>query len=135
MDFPNIVPSSRQFVSGDYPISRYTAVNGVEVRILRGSNRTGMQLQLTYAAITDQEAELFINHYAQQFGTFSIFQLVGPGGDRYDVGAKGGWGGDPGSLGAVGQDNEWRYAQPVQITGVYPGVSNVTVSLIGVLRN
>ena len=93
-----------------------------------------MKLQLTYSALTDQEAELFINHYAQQLGTFSAFWLVGTTGDRYNVGAKGGWAGDPGSLGADGQNNEWRYAQPVQVVSVYPGVSNVTVSLIGVLR-
>lgn len=134
MEFPNLVPSSRQFENGDYPVSRYTATNGMEVRILRGSNRTGMKLQLTYAAIPDEKVEYFLDHYAQQLGTFSAFWLVGTTGDRFNVGAKGGWGGDPKSIGADGQGNQWRYAQPIQVTSVYPGVSNVTVSLVGVLR-
>ena len=128
MDFPNIAPSSRQFNSGDYPVSSYKAVNGMEVRILRGSKRTGMSLQLTYAAITDQEADQFLNHYIQQVGTFSAFWLG-------TAGAKKGWAGNPQSIGDPEFSNEWRYAQPVQVTSVYPGVSNVTVSLVGVLKD
>ena len=134
LDFPNLVPSSRSFKSGDYPVSRYKAINGMEVRVLRGSNQTSMELALRYNAIKDTEVELFLNHFSQQKGTYEKFILIGTDGSRDTVGAKGGWAGDPGSLGAVGQGNEWRYAGPVEVTSVYPGVSNVSVQLVAVLR-
>ncbi len=59
MAFPTLVPTSRSFESGDYPVKTFKAQNGKEHRILYGSNRTNMKLSLSYANITDANAELF----------------------------------------------------------------------------
>ena len=63
MDFPALTPTARSFESGDFPIKTFKAQNGAETRILYGSNRTNMKLQLTYANITDAQAEQFLDHF------------------------------------------------------------------------
>lgn len=127
MDFPQLVPSSRQYTPGDWPVGTFKAMDGYEVRMLFGSKRTGMKLQLQYDAIKDTEAELFLQHYAQQLGTFSGFHFVDP------AKVKAGWGGDYASIGAQAADSKWRYEGPPQVVNVRPGVSNLTVTLVGVL--
>jgi hypothetical protein len=124
MSFPALTPSSRQFGSGNFPVSTYSAADGAEVRILRGNLRTGATLQLVYNALTDNEADLFINHYEAQKGSFLSFSM--------STGALKGYEGNTASIDA-GPNNTWRYASPVTIQSVYPGVSNVTVNLVGVL--
>lgn len=125
MAFPDLVPSSRQYGSGDFPVGKYRAVNGMEVRVLRGSKRTGMTLKLSYNAITDAEAELFLQHYQEQKGSFDAFDIT--------ASTLSGYGGTSNSLTA--DANEWRYDAPIDIQNVCPGVSNVSVSLAGVLKN
>jgi hypothetical protein len=92
MAFPALTPTSRSFESGDFPIKTFKAQNGAETRILYGSNRTNMKLQLSYANITDAEAEQFLDHYEEVRGTFDTFNL----GQM----ARGGWQGNPNALGA-----------------------------------
>lgn len=128
MAFPSLVPSSRSFDPGDYPIKTFKAQNGSEVRILYGSNRTNMKLSLNYVNITDANAELFLDHYEETKGTFSTFEL--PEGN---TGPKGGWGGNKDAIGANLSGNAYRYEGPPQVQQVRPGISSVTVNLIGVL--
>ena len=53
--FPDLIPTSRSFEAGDYPVKTFKAQNGAEHRILYGSNRTNMKLSLTFANITDAD--------------------------------------------------------------------------------
>jgi len=70
MPFPiSLSPTSRTFEAGDYPIKRFTSQSGVETRILYGSRRTGQKMSLTYQNIFDYEAEQFVDHYDEVFGT------------------------------------------------------------------
>lgn len=124
MDFPNYVPSRRNYDPGDWPIKAFNAQDGAEVRILYGTKRTKMTLQLGYNAITDVKAQSFIEHFIEMKGTYLTFDLPS--------GAKEGWAGDA-SLLDVAAGNRWRYAESPQVESLYPGVSNVTVSLVGVL--
>ena len=129
--FPSLVPTSRTFESGNYPVKTFKAQNGAEHRILYGSNRTNMKLSLSYANITDANAELFLDHFDAVQGTFQTFELA-----RFQVGAgatRGGWEGNGDALGATGQGNQYRYEGPPQVVQVRPGISTVTVNLIGVL--
>lgn len=129
--FPTLVPTSRTFESGDYPVKTFKAQNGAEHRILYGSNRTNMKLSLSYANITDAEAELFLDHFDAVQGTFQTFGL---GSFRSGNGAtRGGWEGNGDALGATAQGNRYRYEGPPQVAQVRPGISTVTVNLIGVL--
>lgn len=124
MAFPQLVPSSRSFDAGDYPVKTFKAQSGAEVRILYGNKRTGMTLELSYNNITDGQAQAFIEHYDEVNGSFGTFSLP--------LEAKTGWTGATGTL-DVPAGNAWRYESAPQITSVKPGRSTVQVQLIGVL--
>lgn len=127
MAFPTLVPTSRSFESGDYPVKTFKAQNGKEHRILYGSDRTNMKLSLSYANITDANAELFLDHYDEVQGTFKTFDIGGLEESR------GGWKGNKDAIGAGSHGNNYRYEGPPQVAQVRPGISTVTVNLIGVL--
>jgi len=126
MTYPNLTPSSRQFDPGNWPVKSFNAQDGAEVRILYGNRRTKMKLSLNYANVTDANAELFFDHYQEMKGTFETFAL--PVGSK----AVAGWAGTESVLTGAGSGNLWRYEGPPTIENVRPGVSNVSVTLLGV---
>lgn len=123
MIFPAVAPTARTFNPGDYPIKRFRAQSGAEVRILYGDSRTSMTLELSYDNISDSSAELFLTHYEYTKGTYNTFEISSS--------SQVGWGGAAGSIDASGY-NTWRYAEPPQVTAVKPGRSSVRVNLQGV---
>ncbi len=124
--FPDLIPTSRSFNAGEYPVKTFKAQNGAEHRILYGSNRTNMKLSLTFANITDADAELILDHYDSIQGTFGTLSVSPSGG-------KGGWQGNVDAIGAAAHGNVYRYENAPQMTQVRPGISTVTVNLIGVI--
>jgi hypothetical protein len=128
MAFPTLVPSNRAFDAGNWPIKTFKAQNGAEVRILYGNRRTNMTLSLQYQNISDANTELFLDHFNEMFGTYSTFVL----GDSIS-GVRTGWAGNRDALGAGAQGNYWRYAEPPSVDSVKPGISNVSIKLIGVI--
>ena len=133
MNFPQLAPSARTFKAGGFPVKSFRTQNGSEVRILYGDKRSGMTMRLTYSNITDQEAELFLDHYHSVRGTFETFFL----GDTASPGqppAKDGWAGNGDAIGAEKWGSEWRYEGEPQLESIYPGVSTVQVALIGVMK-
>lgn len=125
LDFPVIPPTGRSFTPGDFANTKYRANSGAEFRIQYGSKPTGMKMQLQYTNITDAQAELFLDHFYQQSGTFKSFEFV-----NATEGVKAGWAGNINALGAVAYGSKWRYESAPQLQSVYPGVSSVTVNLI-----
>jgi len=126
--FPALVPSSRSFQLGNWPVSKYRAINGTEIRIKYGNEESEAKASLTYENVTDTEASLFITHFRNVFGTFNRFPL-----DQviYD-----GWTGmstEGPEQAFRGKEARWRYEAPPTITNVRPGVSTVQVSLVAVL--
>jgi hypothetical protein len=124
MAYPTLVPSSRNYNSGDYPVKTFRAQSGSESRILYGNRRTGMTLELQYDNITDANAELFLDHYDETKGSYSTFPLP--------TDALNGWSGNTDALDAA-TANSWRYDQPPQVSNVRPGISSVQIKLVGVL--
>lgn len=124
MAFPALQPTSREYTPGDWPIKTYNAQSGAEIRILYGSRRTNAKLSLGYDNITDSNAQLFVDDYAAQYGTFQVFTLPDA--------VRSGWGGDAGSIDAP-PSATWRYESEPQIRSVRPGRSTVTVNLVAVL--
>ena len=124
MAYPAFAPTSRSFAAGDYQYKTYKAQSGKEVRILYGDKRTGMTLDLSYANIADTAADDFIAHYDETKGGFTSFTLP--------AAFRAGWRGDAAAI-DVATGNQWRYDGPPQITAVRPGISSVTVKLVGVL--
>jgi len=123
MPFPNLTPSARSFTPGDWPIKRYKALSGAEIRILYGNLQTEATLDLTFENITDANASSFLTHYNETQGTFYTFGLTGAVFD--------GWSGSTSALNAP-SGAAWRYAEPPQITNVHRGRSTVQVKLIAV---
>ena len=124
MAFPSIVPSTRNFSPGDFPVKTFKSQSGAETRILYGSKRTGMKLALSYRNISDANAELFLDHYHEMKGTYTTF------GVGSQTGAKEGWEGNADALGADAWGSAYRYASPPKVTQVKPGISNVQVNLV-----
>lgn len=124
MPFPTLQPTSRSFSAGDYPVKTFKAQSGAEVRILYGSKRTGMTIDLSYDNISDSQADDFVAHYDEVQGQFLTFTLP--------ASAQAGWRGNTQAVDAVA-GNRWRYESAPAITSVRPGVSSVQVKLKGVL--
>lgn len=125
MAYPTLTPSARNFDAGDYPVKTFKAQSGAEARILYGSKRTGMTLDLSYDNIADTQADDFVSHFDEVLGTYSTFALPSA--------VITGWSGVASAIDASATGNQWRYSQPPQITNVRPGRSSVQIKLIGAL--
>lgn len=128
MPFPVLKPSSRSYDPGDWPVRTYRAQNGTEVRLLFGNQRSNLKLSLSYNNVSDTKASEFIVHYEETKGTYSIFSLS----PEAKVALLAGWEALPERLGTP-SGVDWRYENAPKITAVRPGVSIVTVNLIGVI--
>jgi hypothetical protein len=128
MSFPTLIPNSRNFDPGNWPVKSYNAQNGTEIRLLYGNTRFNLQLGLTYSNISDQQAEAFLTHYINQTGTFKAFNFT----TEEAAAVFGGWSGTPAAL-REPAGVEWRYEGPPKIEAVVPGVSTVSVILKGVI--
>jgi len=124
MAFPTHEPASRNFSAGDYQYKVFKSQSGKETRIMYGDKRTGMTLELGYENIADTAADDFVAHYDEVKGGFTAFTLPSE--------VRTGWTGTAGAI-DVPTGNNWRYDSPPTITAVRPGISNVTVKLVGVL--
>jgi len=125
MAFPALAPSSRSVNYGDYPVKSTRMMDGFETRILYGSKRTGVEMQLTYSNIADDTVKDFLDDYDTRRGTFETFSL--PAGTLKGMSTD--LAGEiPGVTGT-----KWRYAESPAVTSVYLGVSNVSVKLLAVL--
>ena len=125
MAYPTLTPSSRAFEAGDYPVKTYKAQSGAEIRILYGSKRTGMTLDLSYDNIPDTQADDFVAHFDETLGTFNTFALPNA--------VITGWSGTASAIDSSSTGNQWRYAQAPQVTNIRPGRSSVQVKLVGAL--
>jgi len=124
MSYPTYAPSSRSYDPGDWPVKTFKALDGVEVRILYGNRRASSTFSLSYQNLTDAEAQEFLDHYDQMLGTFTAFQLP--------VSVLKGWGGDLTPF-EPSSSLRFRYKEPPKLDSVKPGVSSVSISLLGVL--
>ena len=124
--FPaGLKPTSRSFDAGDFPVKKYKAQDGAEFRILYGDKRVGMKMQLTFANLSDSDAQRILQHYHDAQGTYKQFLF---GNNMSDL--RAGWGGDSKWLGAEFWGSHWRYEKTPELQSVYPGVSTVTVNLV-----
>jgi hypothetical protein len=123
MAFPTLSPTSRDFSPGDWPIKRFNAQSGAEVRILYGSQRVNAKISLGYDNISDSNAQLFLDDYDEQIGTLRTFDLPSA--------VRTGWSGGSESIDAP-DGTKWRYESEPAVRAVRPGRSSVTVNLVAV---
>ena len=124
MAFPSLTPTSRDFSAGDYPIKSFRSQSGAEVRILYGADRVDTKLSLSFANITDAQAELFVTHFDEMRGTYDTFSLPSA--------VLIGWEGSSSTLDAP-TNASWRYEAAPRVASVMPGRSTVTVDLVAVI--
>lgn len=125
MPFPTLKPSSREFNAGDYPVKTFKAQSGAEVRILYGSKRSGMAINLGYDNVADAAADDFVVHFDEVRGIFDTFTLPEQ--------VLAGWTGASSAIDASSTGSKWRYSKAPEISSVRPGRSSVRVELVGVL--
>jgi hypothetical protein len=125
MAYPTLVPTSRSYDPGDWPVKKYNTLSGAEVRIRYGNQRSSAKLSLSYSNISDASAESFLTHYYEVEGSFRKFAVSSQ--------VSTGWTGSRNALSPGGTNAAYRYASAPQITSVRPGISSVTVELIGVI--
>ena len=138
MPFPESeVPTTRTFKAGTWAVESFRSMSGSETRILYGDKQVGAELVLTYRNISDNKAKQFFDHFSEMKGIYQsfIFSVI-------DSKAKAGWDAtsSPPDMKYLSPDLEdtaviWRYKEAPQMTNVYPGYSDVTVTLVGVTRN
>ena len=125
------VPSSRQFDAGTYPVKRYQAQNGAELKILYGDRITQRKLSLVYNNMNDKKVEQFLEHYAGKQGTYDSFTFSA----NTANGVFKGW---TGGLNTINKDGalsnpknvKWSYASPPVVQNVYTGLSTLKIELI-----
>jgi hypothetical protein len=126
MAYPTIVPTSRSYEGGDWPIKRFVSQSGSEVRMLYGDRRVGHTMSLSYENIDDATVEQFFQHYYEQKGTYQSFSF-GASLDRIQEGWEG-----SSSFFSAGAAVQWRYSGPPAVQQVRPGISSVTVNFVAV---
>ncbi len=123
MAYPTLKPSARTYTPGNWANKQYNSISGSETRIRYGDKRYNATLQLTYSNISDTDADKFLVDYDANFGTYKKFTLPSE--------VLAGWSGSnyiP-NTGAM----QFRYSAPPSIASVRPGVSVVTIQLVGVV--
>ena len=123
-DFPSLYPSSRQWAPGEVAQNAFNSIGGKETRIILGSRRRNDVLTLTFENLEDADANLIIDHYSGQRGSFNPFGLASE--------TLGGILTQP-NTSITEPSNLWRYNRPPSVTYTQPNVQTVSVELLQVI--
>jgi len=131
--FPSgLKPTSRSYRPGKFPQVAFEALNGATTMIRYGQKPYNAQLTLTFANISDTDADRILDHYEERMATFSdvTFDMAtGLAGMDLNLAFRLG----QTFLGSTGFELKWRYAEPPQVESVYRGISTVTCTFTGYL--
>jgi hypothetical protein len=119
--FPPLCPTSRRYNAGGFPTRRFSSVAGATTVRLYGSKSSNDRLSLRFA-ITDDEAASVLNAYQSAQGDVDYVTLPPIV-----------WGGAEGVSAVVPAHVRWRFDGPPAVESVFPGRTNVSVELIGLL--
>lgn len=84
-NFPDLVPTSRSMVPGDFASKAFRSQSGIESRVQYGNKAFNKTLDLEYNNITDALAASIHDHYLACNGTLYWFSLL----ERPKAGAQG----------------------------------------------
>lgn len=117
-DFPELQPSTRLYSPGRFPVETYRTYAGRETRVRRGSLAHGHRLDLTFQALTPDDAKSIRDHYVTQQGNFASFSLPSVV-----------WTGVSGYATLLESGYRWIYNGPPQVNDESCGYQTVSVSL------
>tara|TARA_B100001778_G_C18562727_1_gene618559 strand:- start:387 stop:890 length:504 start_codon:yes stop_codon:yes gene_type:complete len=103
--FPSIIPSSRLFITGDFPSNIISSSTGVTTGFRSGNRRIEQVLQLGFLNLTETQVNLLRTHFDGQSGSFEIFLL-----------SSSVWSGYASPPVALQSDVAWLYSKPPIIT-------------------
>ena len=122
--FPNISPSRRRIVFGDYEVDRYGSDQEVTMPLPSTAQKNDVVMQLVYANRRDEIARMFMDHYDQCSGEFYDFPIA-PVNEK--EGTFAGW--DDSDTRKIRQ-GLWIYARPPRIDQTAIGHSTTTIQIL-----
>ena len=120
VNFPALCPTRRNWTPGEFPVRRFTAINGAGVSRVYGSRAFDMVLQLEFLLLDDQLTELIIC-WNNANGTFGALNLPANLFEGLSLDVKD----------ELPTHLTWRWAETPQIESQLNGTSRVIVNLIG----
>jgi len=130
-DFPSLTPTSRRFSPGVYPVKTYRTLSGIAARRTFGNRPYGARLELQYSNATDATVNTLLDHYHSQTSINQRFKLSA----NLTAGMSNNVANEVKSTAANRGNLRYEYEQPPQVESVRPGIYNISISLMGELRD
>ncbi len=73
--FPSLIPATRVFSPGQYPVAAIEALNGAEGNVRLSTTMVESRLRLRFVALSEAEMLSVLAHYMGQRGGFDAFSL------------------------------------------------------------
>ena len=122
--FPNISPSRRRIIFGDYEVDRYGSDQEVTMPLPSTAQKNDVVMTLVYANRRDEIARMFMDHYDQCSGEFYDFPLAPV---NKQTGTFAGWD-DPDTKNI--HRGRWIYRRPPRIDQTAIGHSTTTIEIL-----
>ena len=125
--FPSHIPTRRNFTPGIFPQKTFRTLGGVAAKRTFGNVAYGAKLELEFTNITDDKVQEIIAHYQYQTQRTQRFQLP----DSIVAGMNNALAASVKAVSTL----RWEYENPPAIESIFPGISVVSLSLIGEIRD
>ena len=125
--FPGYIPTRRNFTPGVFPQRAFRTLGGVSVKRTFGNTAYGAKLELEFTNITDDKVQAIIAHYQFQAQRNQRFQLP----DTVVAGMNASLATSVKAVATL----RWEYESPPAIESIFPGISVVSLTLIGEIRD
>jgi len=125
--FPSYIPTRRNFTPGIFPQKTFRTLGGTIARRTFGNVAYGAKLELEFTNITDDKVQAIIAHYQFQTQRNQRFQLP----DTVIAGMNASLATSVKAVSTL----RWEYEGPPAIESIFPGISVVSLTLIGEIRD
>ena len=120
--FPALIPSSRTFTPGEYPLTPFSGYSGVQGRVRHSDVFLSAQLRLSFLAISEAEMLSIWDHYTARRGGYEPFDLP----DEITEGTS--------LADYVPTGYRWRYGDEGSVEDLPCGGHNVSLTLDSVAQ-
>ena len=125
--FPSYIPTRRNFTPGIFPQKTFRTLGGTVAKRTFGNVAYGAKLELEFTNITDDKVQEIIAHYQFQTQRTQRFQLP----DSIVAGMNNALATSVKAVSTL----RWEYESPPAIESIFPGISVVSLTLIGEIRD
>jgi hypothetical protein len=125
--FPGYIPTRRNFTPGIFPQKTFRTLGGTIAKRTFGNVAYGAKLELEFTNITDDKVQAIIAHYQFQTQRNQRFQLP----DTVVAGMNASLATSVKAVSTL----RWEYESPPAIESIFPGISAVSLTLIGEIRD